>query len=227
MTSSQRPRSAWIHFLMDKKHRSEVRSAHPSATFGTVSKLLGQQWKALDADARIPYERIAERERDAYVAPVKGAVKARALEKVRNFVASLPSAPQESVAPLAVVTDTSPPSDPVVTDTSPPSDAESTATTRRTYRARAIVCKTFPFAGSLFQGPNLTREERLTRRYKRIKATELRRAGARTKVRATHRRRPLCCSMFPFAASLFTAPTKVSHEIRLETWLQSTLSHSD
>ena len=212
---------------MDKKHRSEVRSAHPSATFGTVSKLLGQQWKALDADARIPYERIAERERDAYVAPVKGAVKARALENVRNFVASLPSAPQESVAPLAVVTDTSPPSDPVVTDTSPPSDAESTATTRRTYRARAIVCKTFPFAGSLFQGPNLTREERLTRRYKRIKATELRRAGARTKVRATHRRRPLCCSMFPFAASLFTAPTKVSHEIRLETWLQSTLSHSD
>jgi hypothetical protein len=201
---------------MDKKHRNEVRSAHPSATFGTVSKLLGQQWKALDADARSPYERIAERERDAYVAPVKGVVKARALEKVRNFVASLPSAPQESVAPLAVVT-----------DTSPPSDAESTATTRRTYRARAIVCKTFPFAGSLFQGPNLTREERLTRHYKRIKATELRRAGARTKVRATHRRRPLCCSMFPFAASLFTAPTKVSHEIRLETWLQSTLSHSD
>jgi len=73
------------------------------------------------------------------------------------------------------------------------------------------------------QAPTLSHEERLERHYHRIRGVERRRAGKPAKIRtAPNRKRPICCSVFPFAASLTmagtVAPLKVPVEVRFERW---------
>jgi len=46
----KRNRSAYMFFCTNK--REEVKSANPEATFGTIGKLLGENWKSLDADQK-------------------------------------------------------------------------------------------------------------------------------------------------------------------------------
>ena len=63
---NQKPRTPYVHFLMDATHRDALKAQHPTAKFGELSGLLGQKWKAMDADERAPYLKKAEAERSTY-----------------------------------------------------------------------------------------------------------------------------------------------------------------
>jgi hypothetical protein len=47
-------------------NRDIVRSENPGITFGGVGKLLGERWKALTAEEKIPYEQKAEADKKRY-----------------------------------------------------------------------------------------------------------------------------------------------------------------
>jgi len=60
----KRNRSAYMFFCTNK--REEVKSANPEATFGTIGKLLGENWKSLDADQKKKYEVLSTEDKERY-----------------------------------------------------------------------------------------------------------------------------------------------------------------
>ena len=64
----KRARSAYTLYSMDPIVREAVKSEHPKADFGTLSKLIAAQWKELSAEARKPYEESHLQEKAAVAA---------------------------------------------------------------------------------------------------------------------------------------------------------------
>jgi hypothetical protein len=59
-----RPRTAYVLFMMAT--RPLVAQQHPTYTFGEVGRVVGARWRALSANERAPYERLAAAERAAW-----------------------------------------------------------------------------------------------------------------------------------------------------------------
>ena len=51
--------------------RSEVKTAHPNAEFGDISKIIGEQWKALTVEQKAPYVAKAEADKKRYAKAMK------------------------------------------------------------------------------------------------------------------------------------------------------------
>ena len=45
-----------MHFMASQ--RAAVKAEHPTADMGAVSRIVSERWKALDEDARKPYEQV-------------------------------------------------------------------------------------------------------------------------------------------------------------------------
>lgn len=60
----KRALSAYMFFA--NENRDIVRAENPGITFGQVGKLLGEKWKALTADEKVPYETKAEADKKRY-----------------------------------------------------------------------------------------------------------------------------------------------------------------
>ena len=67
---AKRGRSAYNFYAMDEKVRKEVVAANPEADFGTLSKLIGAQWKVLSPEQKAPYEEQSQQDK-AKVAEAK------------------------------------------------------------------------------------------------------------------------------------------------------------
>jgi hypothetical protein len=64
----KRAKSAYTHYSSDPDVREAVKSANPDADFGTLSKLISAQWKALSAADRKPYDEKSQAEKDMMAA---------------------------------------------------------------------------------------------------------------------------------------------------------------
>ncbi|EGV60164.1 Non-histone chromosomal protein 6 [Yamadazyma tenuis] len=60
----KRSLSAYMFFAND--NRDIVRAENPGIAFGQVGRLLGERWKALTADEKIPYEKKANDDKKRY-----------------------------------------------------------------------------------------------------------------------------------------------------------------
>lgn len=60
----KRGASAFMHFSSAK--RAEVKENNPGIAFGDVGKKLGEMWKALSADDRGPYDKLAAKDKARY-----------------------------------------------------------------------------------------------------------------------------------------------------------------
>lgn len=60
----KRSLSAYMFFA--NENRDIVRAENPGITFGQVGKTLGDKWKALNADEKVPYETKAEADKKRY-----------------------------------------------------------------------------------------------------------------------------------------------------------------
>lgn len=60
----KRSLSAYMFFA--NENRDIVRSENPGIAFGQVGKLLGERWKALSAEEKVPYETKAETDKKRY-----------------------------------------------------------------------------------------------------------------------------------------------------------------
>jgi len=56
----KRPANAYMHFMASR--RAAVKAEHPTADMGAVSKIVSELWKAMDEDARKPYEQVRSKE---------------------------------------------------------------------------------------------------------------------------------------------------------------------
>lgn len=276
--TTQKPRSAWVHFLMDADRRDALRAANPKAKFGKISKLLAAQWRQMDDEAKAHYVRLSKGEQSNYTAPNKGAIKARAQAKVRQFVANLAEKPSPPAAKQAsspatkkrkynsrpavcsqfpfsgeVIQKSHRPSQeqrlarwqksqkakPVeqksepVEQKSDPVEEDQAENQKRTYSRRPVICKTFPYAASLFGdqlhgGPWMSHEDRLARHLQRIQDSEKRRKTPKAVANERRVPRPIFLNVFPFAAKLTLAGTDAapqkSHKIRQAAWLARTIA---
>ncbi|KAG0668140.1 Non-histone chromosomal protein 6 [Maudiozyma exigua] len=60
----KRALSAYMFFA--NENRDIVRSENPDVTFGQIGRLLGERWKALDAQGKEPYEAKAAADKKRY-----------------------------------------------------------------------------------------------------------------------------------------------------------------
>lgn len=60
----KRSLSAYMFFA--NENRDIVRAENPGISFGQVGRLLGEKWKALSADDKIPYENKAASDKKRY-----------------------------------------------------------------------------------------------------------------------------------------------------------------
>ncbi|ODV66282.1 high mobility group box, partial [Hyphopichia burtonii NRRL Y-1933] len=60
----KRSLSAYMFFA--NENRDIVRAENPGISFGQVGKLLGEKWKALGADEKVPYENKADADKKRY-----------------------------------------------------------------------------------------------------------------------------------------------------------------
>ena len=58
----KRSLSAYMFFA----NRDIIRAENPGIAFGQVGKLLGEKWKAMNADEKVPYETKAEADKKRY-----------------------------------------------------------------------------------------------------------------------------------------------------------------
>lgn len=62
----KRPLSAYMMYAND--NRNTVRANNPSASFGQIGKLLGEGWKALSEDEKVPYQEKSANDKKRYEA---------------------------------------------------------------------------------------------------------------------------------------------------------------
>lgn len=60
----KRSLSAYMFFASDT--RESVRSENPDITFGQIGKVLGEKWKALNEEDRLPYQAKADADKKRY-----------------------------------------------------------------------------------------------------------------------------------------------------------------
>ncbi|KAK6464098.1 Non-histone chromosomal protein 6 [Scheffersomyces coipomensis] len=60
----KRSLSAYMFFA--NENRDIVRAENPGISFGQVGKLLGERWKALTGDDKVPYENKADQDKKRY-----------------------------------------------------------------------------------------------------------------------------------------------------------------
>lgn len=60
----KRSLSAYMFFA--NENRDIIRAENPGIAFGQVGKLLGEKWKAMNADEKVPYETKAEADKKRY-----------------------------------------------------------------------------------------------------------------------------------------------------------------
>ncbi|MEW5299939.1 MAG: hypothetical protein WDW36_002908 [Sanguina aurantia] len=61
--------SAFMYFSSDQ--RAKVKEDHPDIAFGDIAKMLGERWKALSADDRVPYTESAAQDKARYSAAME------------------------------------------------------------------------------------------------------------------------------------------------------------
>ncbi|GFR39904.1 hypothetical protein Agub_g409 [Astrephomene gubernaculifera] len=61
--------SAFMYF--SNANRDKIKSENPGVSFGEVGKLVGERWKALGAEDRVPYEQMAARDKVRYAEAMK------------------------------------------------------------------------------------------------------------------------------------------------------------
>lgn len=62
----KRSLSAYMFFASE--NRESVRNDNPGIAFGQIGRVLGERWKALSTDDRIPYETKAAKDKKRYEA---------------------------------------------------------------------------------------------------------------------------------------------------------------
>lgn len=60
----KRALSAYMFFA--NENRDIVRAENPGVTFGQVGRILGEKWKALNDEEKVPYEAKAESDKKRY-----------------------------------------------------------------------------------------------------------------------------------------------------------------
>mmetsp|Transcript_17041 Transcript_17041/g.40155 ORF Transcript_17041/g.40155 Transcript_17041/m.40155 type:complete len:809 (+) Transcript_17041:83-2509(+) len=65
----KRGKSAYMYFTDEK--RSEIKEAHPDASFGEIGKLLGAAWKKLNTDEKAEFEVLAAKDKTRYEKEMK------------------------------------------------------------------------------------------------------------------------------------------------------------
>ncbi|KAJ1989395.1 Non-histone chromosomal protein 6 [Coemansia spiralis] len=60
----KRALSAYMFFSQAK--RAEVREKNPNASFGSIGKMLGDMWKGMSEADKIPYVKLAEKDKVRY-----------------------------------------------------------------------------------------------------------------------------------------------------------------
>lgn len=58
------PKSAYLFFC--DSERSKLKESHPGAGIGEIGKLMGEAWKAIDADAKTKFEELAKADKERY-----------------------------------------------------------------------------------------------------------------------------------------------------------------
>lgn len=66
-TKLRRVRNPYNFYLMDKSIREAIKTKHPTASFGDVSKMVGGKWKAMTEEERAPYVASSNKEREESV----------------------------------------------------------------------------------------------------------------------------------------------------------------
>ncbi|RHZ81048.1 hypothetical protein Glove_126g7 [Diversispora epigaea] len=56
--------SAYIYFSRD--YREKTKAEHPNATFADIGKLLGERWRNMSENEKIPYKELAARDKKRY-----------------------------------------------------------------------------------------------------------------------------------------------------------------
>lgn len=59
------PMTAYMYF--SKTVRPKVKRNFPAATFGELGKLIGDRWRQIAVEGRIPFERLARKDKDRYL----------------------------------------------------------------------------------------------------------------------------------------------------------------
>jgi len=60
----KRARSAYLHYSLDESVRAAVKAAHPDEKVSGLAKVLGAQWRGLSDEAKAPYQKRFEDERE-------------------------------------------------------------------------------------------------------------------------------------------------------------------
>lgn len=75
-------RSAFLLFCGDK--RPKLREKNPTASVGDLAKLLGAEWKTLNAAQKAPYDEKAKKEKDRYKAQMEAYKKPKPARKSKH-----------------------------------------------------------------------------------------------------------------------------------------------
>jgi hypothetical protein len=59
-------RNATAYMLFCKANRAELKRDYPHASFGEIGALLGQQWRAMAEDQKVPYREQALWDKERY-----------------------------------------------------------------------------------------------------------------------------------------------------------------
>ena len=86
------PKGAYMCFVQIA--RPKINAAHPNLQFAEIAKMLGEQWKNMDADTRAGYEKMAEDDKERYQKEIAAYVPmdAAGLEELRKEKAAKKSA---------------------------------------------------------------------------------------------------------------------------------------
>lgn len=78
------PKGAYMCFV--QVARPKINAAHPDLKFAEIAKMLGEQWKTMDAPTRASYEKMAEADKARYQADIAAYVPmdAAGLEELRK-----------------------------------------------------------------------------------------------------------------------------------------------
>lgn len=64
-----RPLSAYMHFV--KENRSQISDRNPTASFGEIGRIAGEEWKALSDEQKAPFELMNKKDKERYEAEKK------------------------------------------------------------------------------------------------------------------------------------------------------------
>ncbi len=93
LSSVKKPRTAFSFFT--QANRNEIQLKNPTLSFGAVSKIVGEQWKALDEKSRAKYLTLETEDKERY-----GAARQKVMDDMATNGTAAPVA-AEAAAPVA------------------------------------------------------------------------------------------------------------------------------